>query len=152
MQPGKSAPNGAAGGSAGFDRTGWATAAGKLRSGEVVLPVSLSLCPRQANQFGCLNFAHSESRQLVDSINQFIKTCYRRGTQNVVNILVFSVKSTIKNFCRRRSDKLDQLLLLMPCFNRHLQPDDSCFRQFIDETKPLAMIDDHRLKIPHACW
>lgn len=93
-----------------------------------------------------------ETSQLLEKGTRFLKACYRKEMQDIANLIIYSVKSTMRMFCRKRSKKLDALLAATPCFNRHLRPDDGCIMQFVNETKQLIPIKQHNLKIPHTCW
>lgn len=93
-----------------------------------------------------------ETSKLVREIERFFRTCYAKDVLDLANIVVYSVKNGIKQFCRKRTKKLKKLLTVTPCINKHIQRRDRCIAGFINETKQLINIEQDNLKIRYACW
>ena len=94
-----------------------------------------------------------ETNILVNRIESFFKMCYKKEIRDMANVLVYSLKSNVRQFCRKKTKKLTKLLQNTECVNKNFIKDDSCLVNFANNTKQLIplKIDDQK-KIRHSCW
>lgn len=93
-----------------------------------------------------------ETTRLNNEIEAFFKNCYQREVRDNANLLIYSIKSSLRRYCgKKRTKAITDLLQVAPCVNREVRTQIPCMEQFINDTKPLIYIDDHRNKIPYTC-
>lgn len=92
-----------------------------------------------------------ETTTLVNQIEGFFKKCYKKEILDMANVLVYSIKSNVRQFCRKKTKKLTKLLENTPCINTVIQ-DNRCIVLFANNTKQLipAKMSDQS-KIRHTC-
>lgn len=93
-----------------------------------------------------------ETSQLVEKIEGFMKNCYPKEVQDMANLMIYSVKSNVRLFCRKKTKKLIKLMEQTPCINREIVRDDVCLKKFSNDT--LALIPwkgDDQTKMKHVC-
>ncbi|KAI2804589.1 hypothetical protein BLOT_003576 [Blomia tropicalis] len=93
-----------------------------------------------------------ETTRLNNEIEAFFKNCYQREVRDNANLLIYSIKSSLRRYCgKKRTKAITDLLQVASCANREVRTQIPCMEQFINDTKPLIYIDDHRNKIPYTC-
>lgn len=86
-------------------------------------------------------------------IDSFIRRCYLPEVRDVAKVVVYSVKNTIKTYCKKRkSKKLLTLLGVAPCINKELHNKNTCIKKFATQVHELQFIENDKVKIPHTCW
>lgn len=72
---------------------------------------------------------------------------------DLAKIIIFSVKHSIKNYCKSNKKKLNKLLLIAPCVNTHISKGATCLNEFMEKTKQLINVKSaNKDKIKYACW
>lgn len=93
---------------------------------------------------------YSESESLINELSLFINKCYKPEIRDMVKILIFSVKNMIKQFCKKRSKKLSELLIVAKCVNEEIT-NDRCMHNFINKTSTFQYLSDDKKKLPYTC-
>ena len=71
----------------------------------------------------------------------------------MANVLVYSLKSNVRTFCRKKTKKLNKLLANTACINKNFIKNDRCIVLYANNTKQLINLKaDDQVKIRHACW
>lgn len=93
-----------------------------------------------------------ETSSLVDQIELYFTKCYKKEIKDMGNVLLYSIKSNIRTFCRKKTKKLSKLMSTTPCIN-NLIHDDRCLVQYANNTKQLIPLKvDDLTKIRYTCW
>ena len=93
-----------------------------------------------------------ETSELVEQVYAYFAKCYKREIRDSANVLLYSIRSNIRTFCRKRTKKLAKLMEATACLNTGIH-NDTCIRKYTDGTKQVIPLKlDDQLKIRHACW
>lgn len=87
---------------------------------------------------------------MINFLDNFISSCYTSEVKDLAKIMVFSVKNAIKQFCKKKTKKLADLLAVTPCINRNLRH-GPCYTQFLNATRNVQFLSNDKIKMPHMC-
>ena len=69
----------------------------------------------------------------------------------MIGVVVYSIKNAIKQFCQKKSKRLDVLMAATPCLNKNDKIVTRCYTKVIDSLLGAQRAEDKK-KIPHMCW
>ena len=67
-------------------------------------------------------------------------------------MLLFTLKSQIKQICGKNSKRLQELIKFSRCANQHMDEITKCYYRYIDALMGIKDVPDHKDKIPLVCW
>lgn len=71
----------------------------------------------------------------------------------MANVLIYSIKNNVRQFCRKKTKKLTKLLQNTGCINRNFIKDDKCLVLYANNTKELInWKGEDQIKVRYACW
>lgn len=86
---------------------------------------------------------------MVHQVETFIRECIKKQIADVTVVIMYSIKrSFYKRFCgsgKKIQEEEKVLMVMAPCVNEHLLPDDGCIMQFVNDTKPFVYLADDSL-------
>jgi len=91
-----------------------------------------------------------ESDVIVKELETYKQKCFKNLSKQVFGVLIYSIKNTMKQYCRKDSKKLDVLLKAVPCLNKNDNEVTKCYAQFVDGVLGAKNANDTK-KIPHLC-
>ena len=77
--------------------------------------------------------------------------CFKDLSKQVFGVLIYAVKNAIKQYCKKDSQKLTELLEAVPCINKNDPIVTKCYTNMIDGILGAKNAVDNK-KIPHLCW
>ena len=72
-------------------------------------------------------------------------------SKQVTGVLIYAVKSTINQLCKKDSKRLTELISSTPCINKANNEINKCYTRLIDSILGAKNAVDKK-KIPHLCW
>ncbi|KAH9387981.1 hypothetical protein TYRP_009182 [Tyrophagus putrescentiae] len=120
-----------------------------------------------------------ESRNLTMTVEDFFGRCFTRDTLQTSKLAMYPPKRSVQQFCgtslkdaskiglpfstsnstnssspapKKPSKRLEKILRITPCVNKHLRRNDTCLKRFVTALRTVMLtVDDERLKLPHLC-
>lgn len=93
----------------------------------------------------------SESKSLVVSIESMNKNCIKGLPNKVLTVSTYTVKTVIKQLCKKTSKLLPEYFEAAKCVNKAHNELAKCFSKSIDHLLGMQFAEEKQ-KIPMACW
>jgi hypothetical protein len=87
---------------------------------------------------------------MIKEIERYKTKCMKNLPKQLAGILVFSLKNTINQLCKKDSKRLTNLIASTPCINTANPEINKCYSSLIDKILGAQNANDTR-KIPHLC-
>ncbi|XP_054155358.1 uncharacterized protein LOC128953859 [Oppia nitens] len=91
-----------------------------------------------------------ETDVIIKELEGYKQKCFKDLSKQVFGVLVYAVKNTLKQYCKRDSKKLDQLIAAVPCINTNDAIVTKCYTELVDGLLGSKNAIDTK-KIPHLC-
>lgn len=91
-----------------------------------------------------------QSDNYMKEIDQYKSKCMKGLPKQVTSILVYSIKNSIGQLCKKDSKKLTELISSTKCINRANPEINKCYTKLIDGILGTKHANDSK-KIPHIC-
>ena len=82
----------------------------------------------------------------------FTEKCLEKYSKQAASVLMFTLKSQVRQICSKNTKRLEELIQFSPCANKQQNELQKCYLGFIDSLMGIKDAPDHREKIPLACW
>lgn len=92
----------------------------------------------------------NDSKALVENIEGLNKKCLEGLSKRVLTVSIFTVKSVIRQLCRKSNKLLPEYFEAAKCINSAHNPVGKCFTRSIDQLLGMQFADEKQ-KIPMAC-
>ncbi|CAG2103781.1 unnamed protein product [Medioppia subpectinata] len=92
----------------------------------------------------------NETKTLIAQIESYKNKCLKDLGKQVTGVIVYSVKNSVSQLCKRDSKRLNELISAAPCMNRGSNEINKCYTRYIDGVMGAKHAVDKK-KIPHNC-
>ena len=77
--------------------------------------------------------------------------CFKDLAKQVFGVLVYAVRNAMRQYCRKDSKKLTDLIAAVPCVTKNDPVVTKCYTNYIDGVLGAKNAVDTK-KLPHMCW
>jgi hypothetical protein len=95
-------------------------------------------------------FFKRENSKILKEFELYKTKCMKNLAKQLAGFHIFSLKKSVKRFCKKDSKQLTDLIESSPCINRANTQISKCYTNLIDKVLGAQNADDTR-KIPHLC-
>jgi hypothetical protein len=95
-------------------------------------------------------FFNRENSKMLKEFEDYKTKCMKKLPKQLAGFFIFSLKNSVKRFCKKDSQQLTNMIESSPCINRANTQISKCYSNLIDKILGAQNANDTR-KIPHLC-
>ena len=88
---------------------------------------------------------------MANEFDQYKNRCFKGNLKHFTSLFVYSVRNSVKQFCFRKSRRLEDLFKAATCVNKHSKQVNQCMSKLTNNFIGIKYADNSK-KIPFICW
>ena len=96
--------------------------------------------------------SYSDTKKYLEQAQSFIVRCLEKFSKQTASVLLFTLKSQLRQICSKNTKRLQELIKFSPCANQQADEIEKCYFGYIDALIGIKDTADDKQKIPTACW
>lgn len=89
----------------------------------------------------------------LSDLGKLIGTCLTGTAKQFGSIILYSYKTTLKQYCSPRAKKrMENMLVMAKCINRNEKAGSACLDKYIEALQRGKRAEPNTIRIGYACW